>query len=169
MKTSSYTESSALVSPCGTYRYYLTREWDRHRPCCMWVMLNPSTADARQDDPTIRRCVGFAQGWGYGSIVVCNLFAFRATDPRELANAADPVGPDNDACLQGQIAEASRVICGWGVLAKKWVPRADHVLGLIRAAGYMPYCVKRTRAGFPSHPLYLPQDLKSVAYRGIPQ
>src|SRR5262245_19133112 len=86
----------ALISPCGLYRYWLTRTWDNSLRRVCWVMLNPSTADAEQDDPTIRRCVGFARSWGAGGIIVVNLFAFRASDPKALLRAADPVGPDND-------------------------------------------------------------------------
>jgi hypothetical protein len=83
-----YLESTATVSPCGLYRYDLRRVWDAARPPCLFVMLNPSTADGSQDDPTIRRCVGFAKAWEMGGVVVVNLFALRATDPGRLQFAS---------------------------------------------------------------------------------
>lgn len=88
--------TTAGISECGTYRYWLCREWSPGLDSLVWLMLNPSTADATQDDPTIRRCMGFARRWGYGGITVVNLYAYRATNPRDLLTAADPVGPEND-------------------------------------------------------------------------
>lgn len=84
---------AAVLSPCGRYRYELTRRW-APGPLVGWVMLNPSRADAHTDDPTVRRCVGFAHRWGYGGLIIRNLYALRATDPAALADHLDPVGPD---------------------------------------------------------------------------
>lgn len=100
---------AAVVSPCTRYRYVLERQWRAAAPAMTLVMLNPSTADASKDDPTITRCIGFALREAYGGIRVLNLFALRATDPGELAKAADPIGPDNDVHLRG--AGASRGSC----------------------------------------------------------
>lgn len=87
-----FVESDARLSPCGLYRYTLTRTWDATKPRACWIGLNPSTADASEDDPTIRRMCGFADAWKCGGIIVVNLFALRATDPKELRRVKDPVG-----------------------------------------------------------------------------
>src|SRR5262249_62207047 len=84
---------AAGFSRCGRYRYWLTRTWDAARPAVCWLMLNPSTADAARDDPTIRRCIGLARRWGHGGIVVVNLFAWRAPDPAAPARAPAPARP----------------------------------------------------------------------------
>ena len=148
--------SGAVISPCGAYRYKLTRFWDRPDVpgWVNFVMLNPSTADANLDDPTIRRCVGFAKSWGYGGLVVTNLFAFRATDPAALKTAPDPVGPDNDAMITAVASGAALVVCGWGNHGAGG--RSAHVLGLICAAGATPYALRLTGLKQPTHPLYLP-------------
>src|SRR5262245_13227298 len=108
-----FQQSSAELSPCGRYRYALTRTWGDPKKVVCWVMLNPSTADADQDDPTIRRCLGFSRAWGAGGLVVVNLFALRATDPDQLRIAADPVGPDNDSHLS-TAAFGRLVVAAWG-------------------------------------------------------
>ena len=95
-----YTNKDAVLSECKKYRYMLRRVWDRTKPACLFIGLNPSTADATVDDPTIRRCVGFADSWGYGELVVGNLYAFRATKPKDMFNQDDPVGPFNDLWLK---------------------------------------------------------------------
>src|SRR5689334_18589152 len=104
----------ALFDPTGRYRYRLWRQWDPAKPAVAFVMLNPSTADATTDDPTIRRCFGFAQGWGFGRLEVVNLFALRATDPRELARHPDPVGPANDAHIAAALALTDQAVAAWG-------------------------------------------------------
>src|SRR4028119_2392792 len=97
--TSGREHRGAIFDPTRTYRYALWRTWDAARPPVAFVLLNPSTADARRDDPTIRRCANFARTWGFGGLEVVNLFAFRATHPTDLKCAADPVGPQNDVHL----------------------------------------------------------------------
>lgn len=149
--------SSALLSPCRTYRYALRRWWAQ-TGYVRFIMLNPSTADARVDDPTIRRCVGFARAWGYGGIVVHNLFALRATDPRELAAHPDPIGPDNDRQLRG-VGEGAMhcdlTVCAWGA-HRMAARRGPDVLALLWAAGETPHHLGLTASGAPRHPLYLP-------------
>src|SRR5438309_1547537 len=86
---------SATISNCQQYRYRLSRCWDESLPACMFIMLNPSTADAKVDDRTIKRCMAYARAWGYGKLYVGNLFAFRATKPKNMKAASDPVGPNN--------------------------------------------------------------------------
>src|SRR5688572_11312536 len=116
-------------------------------------MLNPSTADAVRDDPTIRRCIGFARTWGYRRLVVTNIFALRATLPAALRGAADPVGPGNDRFILRAAREADRVVCAWGVHGALG-NREEEVLALLR--GLAMEHLGLTRGGHPRHPLYLP-------------
>lgn len=146
----------------GPYRYRLWREWEPG-PRIAFVMLNPSTADAEEDDPTIRRCVGFAKALGAGAIDVVNLFALRATDPRELAKHSAPVGPENDAWIVTAALECEMVICAWGAHAHAR-DRATRVLGILRCANRQPMCLRQTKAGHPAHPLYLPAALRPVPF-----
>ena len=155
-----YLDTRAQISDCGRYRYTLYRQWVEDRKWhesegwCLFIMLNPSTADGTKDDPTIRRCVSFAERWGHGGLVVCNLFALRATDPRELYKADDPVGPENDWRTLGQAASVRRIVCAWGVHGRLR-GRDEHVLGLIRQAGLRPQHLGLTKDGHPRHPLYV--------------
>lgn len=141
---------AATLSRCRRYRYSLTRTWDTDLPTVAFVGLNPSTADARRDDPTVRRCVGFARDWGYGTLILVNLFAFRATDPSELLDVRDPVGPENDDWLARVAESADKVVAAWGVHGCLR-GRDQAVLGLLPSVA----CLGRTREGHPRHPLYL--------------
>lgn len=154
------TRKDAILSDCGRYRYRLTRAWGEGRPV-NFVMLNPSTADANVDDPTIRRCVGFARDWGHGGIVVTNLFAFRSTNPKMLASAADPIGAFNDLHIAAAAQEADLVVCAWGSHAYAG-GRGREVLRKLRDMGAIPHALRLTAVGHPSHPLYLPADLKPI-------
>mgnify|MGYP002133234169 CR=1 FL=1 len=154
--------SDATFSPCKVYRYSLTRGFD-DGPACNFLMLNPSTATATEDDPTIRRCIGFAKGWGYGVLYVTNLFALRATDPRELYKHAEPVGPDNDRCILTAATGSQLVVAAWGVHGAHRDRGAD-VARLIRKAGVKLHCLGTTKDGHPRHPLYLPAALTPVAF-----
>jgi hypothetical protein len=146
----------AVLSPCGTYRYSLTRQWKESGQLAGWIMLNPSTADANVDDPTIRRCISFSAAWGCSGLVVRNLFALRSTDPRGLAAHADPVGPDNDEHLRA-CADDQVTIVAWGTSGGQLTAdRAEHVLAMLRAAGVEPICLGMTKNGAPRHPLYMP-------------
>ena len=140
------------------YRYTLGRRW-AGGPTVTWVMLNPSTADAYEDDPTIRRCIGFSKAWAFGALEVVNLFAWRATDPRELLTAAEPVGESNDAAIIRSATSASRVVCAWGQ-HKAIGQRAERVLELLRKWSTAErVCLGRTAAGMPRHPLYVRGDV----------
>jgi hypothetical protein len=119
----------------------------------MFIGLNPSTADERQDDPTIRHCVAFAKKWGYGALCMANLFAFRATQPKQMMGAVDPVGRDNDRTLRELSAGAGIVIAGWGNLGAHR-NRAEEVRALISRL----HCLKQNANGAPAHPLYLKAD-----------
>lgn len=145
---------AALLSPCGRYRYELTRRWATG-PLVGWVMLNPSRADAHLDDPTVRRCVGFARRWGYGGLIIRNLYALRATDPAALSTDPDPVGPDNDAHLS-RCGEQDLTVIAWGA---RGADRARVVLSLLAAHGVRPHQLGVTADGQPRHPLYLRGEL----------
>lgn len=147
----------ALLSADGMYRYRLWRIWDDLAPVMVWVMLNPSTADADQDDPTIRKCIGFARANRHGGIIVVNLFAYRATDPRELPRVADPVGPENDDHIRWAVRAPilASVVGGWGG-DKFAVNRAKAVRMAIVATGRRLQCFRKSKTGQPWHPLYLP-------------
>jgi hypothetical protein len=136
------------------YRYTLRRTWEPDLPVVLFVGLNPSTADETHDDPTIRRCVGFARRWGYGGLIVVNLFAWQTTDPRALRKAIDPVGLENDAwILRGQ-EEADRVVAAWGN-GGTFRGRAGEVLPRLRE----PYALGINQSGQPVHPLYVRGDV----------
>lgn len=148
---------SANISPCGKYRYCLTRTWD-DRPPLPFVMLNPSWADADIDDPTIGRCIEFAKREGAGGIVVVNLYALRSEDPQRLKVADDPFGSDNEAALIKAAMEASGsgqpIVCAWGNDGP--VHGGDkRALDILQQAGARLVCLGKTASGQPRHPLYV--------------
>lgn len=151
-------DRGALISPCGVFRYWLMRRWARG-PDLLFVLLNPSTADASVDDPTIRRCARFAVMHGYGGFYVVNLFAFRATKPADLRRGGYQVGPENDAHIERLLAECPEVCVAWGANAAG-LERPQVVLPMIRRAGRQPLCLAITRSGYPQHPLMLPSDCR---------
>lgn len=148
---------TALMSPCGFYRYVLTRSWPGPATVVAFVGLNPSTADANVDDPTIRRCIAFAKAWGFGGLVMVNLFAFRATQPADMFAAADPVGPDNDLRLRQVSQSASITVEAWGAHGG-FLGRDRAVRDLLVRRHYL----RLTKDGHPGHPLYLPGTLLPV-------
>jgi len=148
----------ATFDPARIYRYTLGRLWRVDKPRCLFVMLNPSIGTASVDDPTIRRCVDFAQRWGCGSLEIGNLFAYRSTDPRELHKQADPVGPKNDEVLLGLQRRAKLVVAAWG-LRGKLHHRDREVLYKIGDRGPI-HCLGLTKGGQPVHPLYVPAETK---------
>lgn len=152
-------ESSAQFDRKGIYRYSLTRRWRETGRRLAFVLLNPSTADAERDDPTIRRCVGFARAWGFAALEVVNLFAFRATEPGGLRGAPQPVGPENDRYLLAAHARADELVLAWGIHGA-WLERDREVLALLSGHGARPKCLGLTREGHPRHPLYLPKSLR---------
>lgn len=150
---------SAEFSADGAYRYRLTREWAEGGRAT-FVMLNPSTADAQKDDPTIRRCIGFARSWGLGGLTVVNLYGFRATKPADLWTAADPIGPENDRHLREVAMSGSPLIAAWGAHAES--SRVDQVLSLPGFGGIA--CLEVTKNGAPRHPLYLRKGLMPMVW-----
>lgn len=154
---------TATISTDGVYRYLLSRTWEPSAEPCGWIMLNPSTADADIDDPTIRRCMGFARSWGYGGIVVANLYAYRATNPDDLIDAAgagvDPVGSGNVDAILALFDTCRVVVCAWGssfVTKRGWrLPRLDVEGMALRYDDRALFCLGRTKTGQPRHPLYV--------------
>jgi hypothetical protein len=145
-----------------TYRYGLWRRLrDPHDAGKRigFLMLNPSTADAQQDDPTIRRCIGYARAWGAELLEIANLFALRATDPRELYRHADPVGPANAQWLQDFSMRCAFIVCAWGVHGDH-LRRGRAVAKELASYGADLRALRLTKGGSPAHPLYLPASLK---------
>lgn len=156
--------SDAHISECGQYRYLLTRDISMIGEAgkAVFVMLNPSTADATEDDPTIRRCRGFAESWGCSGLVVANLYALRSTDPRQLWKHDDPVGPENDGILRGLAHKHTDIVCAWGANAKPDRVRRFH--DFMVSYGAQLFCLGTTKAGAPRHPLYLRRDSELVPW-----
>lgn len=151
----------ATVSACGNYRYALSRTWNPSAPTVLFIGLNPSTADAEHDDATSRICMRYAQRWGFGTLLLANLFAWRATQPADLFAARRPVGPRNNRTLLKLQTQAQRVVCAWGADGAH-LGRDRIVLDMLHA----PYCLCRLRGGQPGHPLYKPSGLEPQPYRG---
>jgi len=157
-------ERTAWVSSCERYRHALGRHWDRDKGFVLFVMLNPSTADAQQDDPTIRRCIGFARSWGYGGIEVCNLFDWRATKPAHLRNKLSvAVSEKNDPTMRCRASEAKFIVAAWGNVP--WAnSRIDEVFRTVFREEKRWDCLTFTKSGFPSHPPYVPAATKPVVF-----
>lgn len=153
----------ATFDASGRYRYSLTRRWEATGSRVAIVLLNPSTADASRDDPTVRRCVGFARAWGYGALEVVNLFAWRATRPADLRRARAPVGPENDAYILYAAQRAQGVVLAWGAHGA-FLGRDVEVSTLLAEAGIALHCLGVTRTGQPRHVLYLPGNTQAVSY-----
>lgn len=165
-----YGQSGACISPCGQYRYTLTRPALHQFPgkgTALFVMLNPSTADASIDDPTIRRCRNFARDWDCNGIVVANLYALRSTDPKALLSHPDPVGPDNDYWLASLASEFETIVCAWGANAKP--DRVAAVWKIFQSYGDQRLrnvlCLGATKAGAPKHPLYVRGDQPLIRWQ----
>lgn len=146
---------SAIISECGKYRYQLTRDADLfvERSPALFVMLNPSKADAEHDDPTITRCKGFARLWGCAGLTVVNLYGFRATDPKDLFCAEDPVGPLNNFHLRNALTIHRDAVCAWGNNARE--DRVREFIALARHAGARLWHFGLTKKGQPWHPLFV--------------
>lgn len=152
---------TAIFSDCRTWRYALLRIWDSSKPMACFIGLNPSTADEVQDDPTIRKCMGFAQRWGNGGLLMLNLFAWRATMPKDMfaAQAAgkDIIGPANrlDDLLRMAHHGTNTVVAAWG---KHGGYRGQHATAVLRQRGL--HYLKLNKDGSPQHPLYIPYEQK---------
>jgi len=147
-------ESTANYSDCERYRYDLTRIWDEQGRKVAFVMLNPSTATEVQNDPTVERCERRARTLGYGAFRVCNIFAWRDTDPKKMRKAQDPVGPFNDQAIKDACIWADAVICAWGTHGEH-LQRGPAVEALMRGTKKPLYHLGLSKAGHPKHPLYI--------------
>lgn len=155
-----------VISECGQYRYQLVRKPRIEMPektTALFIMLNPSTADASLDDPTIRRCRAFADFWGCAGITVANLYALRATNPEELLKHTDPIGPENDEYLVRLVREYGDVVCAWGNNAMK--DRADYFIRMALKHNSRLWCLGVNKNGAPKHPLYIKADTKLTRFR----
>lgn len=169
MNDSSPMKANAVISSCQKYRFLLTRDWWASGPRMTWLMLNPSTADALVDDPTVKRCVSYAKAWGCSGLDVVNLVPWRATDPKELFTV--PWGkldhPDNWGYFDRSVRANALVVCGWGSTPEKHLAlanKANVLLRYLNRLGTVPHCLKTSRNGSPVHPLYQKKDLKPVPF-----
>ena len=150
---------AAGFSRCGRYRYWLRRRWNPALSQCAVIGLNPSTADAWVDDPTLRRCIGFATQWGYGSLLLVNLFAWRATDPHDLLETEKPVGAQTNLWLRRASEESELVLAAWGnggLLHDRGRKVASRLTSL--------HCLGATSRGMPRHPLYCRADITPTPF-----
>ena len=157
------TESGAAFSPCRRWRYLLWRRWDAAGPVANFLMLNPSTADERKLDPTCSRARDYAERWGYGALIVTNVFAFRNTDPAQMKAAADPVGPGNDAAIVRAAKQSAIVVCAWGNHGA-FLERSSRVKNLLNKNQIRLHVLRLNANGEPAHPLYLPARLTAAPW-----
>lgn len=157
---SEYWEPKTVFSADRKYRYVLYREWDKTKSVIAFIGLNPSTADEKKNDPTIRRCINFAQEWGYGGLLMGNIFALRSTDPKQLYKAKDPVGPENDLWLNQIEASAHTVVACWGLHGKLQNRHCEVKVNLMSLKVF-----GLTKQGFPKHPLYLKKTVQLQNWR----
>jgi hypothetical protein len=144
----------------GEYRYILHRVWDKRRPTTMFVMMNPSVADSSMDDPTVARCQQFARNWGSGRLFVTNTFAYRATDPKQLLKAKDPIGPENDKHILAAARRSRTIVIAYGRPHSSLRQRTLDVCAMLRRHGHQLYALQLNKDGTPHHPLYLRIDVK---------
>ena len=156
---------SAVISVCKRYRYSLYRQWDLDlsRMPILWVMLNPSTADSTQDDPTIRRCINFSKEWGYPAMWVGNVYAYRTAYPNELFDlpTEERYGEENNSYLWRMARCCALTVCAWGASG----PAVPQNIRNMKSPGGL-WCLGTTKGGHPKHPLYLP---KSTTLREFPK
>lgn len=173
MKLLQGASKTALISRDRSYRYLLTRAWSEETPLTSlmrlaFVMLNPSTADHEVDDPTIRRCTSFARRGEHSGLEVANLFAWRCSDPKQLDDVSDPVGPENDVA---SLLSARAVVCAWGSgsglrgeARDLFTRRARFVCQDLINTGHVLLCLGTTKDGHPRHPLYVPAATPLVTF-----
>ncbi|MCA9117393.1 MAG: DUF1643 domain-containing protein [Planctomycetaceae bacterium] len=153
---------TCAFSRCRTYRYRLEIHWS-DGPCINWLMLNPSTADEVANDPTVERCERRSRAWGYGRMIVTNLFGLRATDPAWLRKVEDPVGPRNNHHIIKAALEADQVMVAWGNHGRIG-GRSAKVCRLLERKNLDLHTLRVSKTGEPAHPLYLSYDLTAIEY-----
>ncbi len=153
------TTSTATFSPDRVHRYALWRTWDESKGIVMFIGLNPSTADEVKNDPTVTRCINYAKRWGYGGMIMSNIFAYRATDPKVMKAAKDPVGSENDKWLLKLANESIVIMAVWGNHGE-FMKRGKAVMDLFKDVEL--HCLVMNKTGHPKHPLYYSNSLKPV-------
>lgn len=151
----------AIFDSSMTYRYQLTRNWNTlvsTKGIITWVMMNPSTADQFQDDPTIRRCISFSKNWGYSGLIITNIYAFRSTDPKGLLKVGDPMGPDNPTYIKDALDKSSSIVVAWGSFIDPPTPVREVL------KDYSLFCLGTTKHGHPKHPLYIKGDTIPIRF-----
>ena len=152
-------EKKANISKDKIYRYTLSRTWDSIKPTVLFIGLNPSIADENIDDPTITRCINFAKDWGYGTLLMANLFAFRSTYPKEIYLIDDPIGKDNDHYILECVKQSDLIIACWGNNGT-YMDREKIIKELVPNL----YCLQKNKNGTPHHPLRLPRDINPIPF-----
>ena len=164
------TPAGARFSACRRWRYLLWRCWDEAKPAANFLMLNPSTADEVQLDPSCTRARNYAERWGYGAVIITNIFGWRATDPQEMKDAKDPVGRGNNRAILEAAKAAKLVVCAWGNHGEH-LGRASAIVDLLARNRIRLHALRVNGGGHPAHPLYLPGTLapqRFVYSRGMP-
>jgi hypothetical protein len=156
--------AGAAFSSCRRWRYLLWRRWDEEKPAANFLMLNPSTADETKLDPTCSRARNYAERWGYGALIVTNVFAFRETSPLKMKQAPDPVGAGNDAAIVRAAKESAIVVCAWGNHGV-FLERSSRVRALLKERSL--HVLRVNANGEPAHPLYLPGGLKAISWEAV--
>lgn len=160
-------EGRAVYSPDGDYRYVLRREWDEG-PIATFVGLNPSTAEAHLDDPTVRKCWRWASSWGYGQMVMLNAFAYRATSPAELDDLEDPIGKHNEAYMTAIASDSDLIVAAWGngkILKRHDINESLGSFLISKGKSGILHCLGTCKDGSPRHPLYLPTATLPTVWR----
>ncbi len=158
----------AVITDCKLYRYMLEREWAEGMETCVFVMLNPSTADAMQDDNTIRRCISYAQDWDFTRLQVVNIYGFRATKPADLWKAKDPMGEHNMLWIHEVCKDAGRIVLAWGDHGVKHGAGAEMEAMLVETYADCVVVLGRNKSGEPVHPLYQRKDVKPKPAGRVP-
>ena len=152
-------EKKANISKDKIYRYTLSRTWDSTKPTVLFIGLNPSIADENVDDPTVTRCINFAKDWGYGTLLMANLFAYRSTYPKEIYLIDDPIGKDNDYYLLECVKQSDLIIACWGNNGT-YMGREKIIKELVPNL----YCLQKNKNGTPHHPLRLPRNINPIPF-----
>jgi len=152
-------KKSAVFSPCRKYRYSLTRSWNSAEGYVLFIGLNPSIADEIIDDPTLIRCINFAKDWGYGGLIMVNLFAYMSTHPKDLKKAKLPIGKNNNKHILKNHQKSQLTIAAWGNDGH-FLKRDKEVLKIINN----PMCLNINKSGQPAHPLYQKKDQELINF-----
>lgn len=153
-----------VLSDCRRYRYSLSREWEAQPAYVLWLMLNPSTADAMNNDATIRRCIRYSKDWGFGGLMVGNLYAYRATDPTQLFTVPDPVGPENNEAILEMAIRAQLIVCAWGQRGPQPERRRNVLRHLDVPEFRQVHALRINGNGEPGHPLRLPLGARPLLW-----